>query len=139
MANEQELVAALLEAADYRKKETRRVAIKRGGKVLFEFTISGLSEDEWQNCRRRSLKNRGKKNEELDGAKFLAEAIFQATQEKNLWNQREAFLKLNVTNGADVVNAVLLPAEKTRLAEIIEDLSGFNDEDNVQLDDEIKN
>ena len=134
---ENDITQALLEAVEYRlNKEQRTIVIKRGDRKLFEFKVEGIDEDTWRKCRRQNLKNRGKRNEELDGARFLSQAIYEATvaEDKHIWNNREIWENFNVTNGADVVNLILFPAEKTRLGEILEELSGYN----VDVDDLVR-
>ena len=84
------------------------------------------------------MKNKGKRTEELDNARYLAQAIYTATLEadKNrLWNNREVWNKLNVATGVDVVNQVLTPGEKAKIGEVLLDIGGYDDE----LDDLIKN
>ena len=134
------IVSALMEAAAFRTSEDKRrkVSIKRGDKILFEFTIEPLNEDEWSRCRRENLKNKGKRTEELDNPRFLSQAIYLATideDRKRLWDNREVWRKLNVATGVDVVNQVLTPGEKSKISEVLMDIGGYNDE----LDDLIKN
>lgn len=134
------IVDALMEAAAFRTSEDKRrkISIKRNGKILFEFTIEPINEDDWSKCRRQNLKNKGKSNEELDNARYLSQAIYMATVEEDknrLWKNSEVWRKLNVASGVDVVNLVLTPGEKARIGEILLDIGGFNDE----LDDLIKN
>lgn len=137
---EGDIVNALMEAASFRSGEDKRrkVLIKRNDKILFEFTVEPLNEDDWSRCRRENLKNKNKPTEELNNARYLAQAIFMATideDKKRLWNNREVWLKLNVGSGVDVVNLVLTPGEKAKIGEVLLDIGGYNDE----LDDLIKN
>lgn len=134
---EGDIVDALLEAAEYKlHREQRTVVIKRGGKNLFSFRVEGLTEDQWRTCRRNNLRRHGR-GEELDGARFLSQAIYMATidEDKHIWNNREVWEKIGAVTGSDVVNAILLPGEKSRIGEVLEELSGYNDD----LDDLIKN
>ena len=135
-AAETDIVSALLEAKEYRQNRAERtIVINRGGKILFTFRITGLDEDVWRKCRRNNLRRHGQA-EELDGARFISQAIYEATvaEDKHIWNNREIWENFNVTNGADVVNLILFPAEKTRLGEILEELSGYN----VDVDDLVR-
>ena len=137
---EMNIVDALMEAASYRSGEEnrRRVVIKRKDKILFSFDVEGLYEDTWRKCRRQSLINRNKRSEELDNARFLSMVIYEATVEsdkKRLWNNQELWQKWNLVSGFEVVNRVLTPGEKSKVGEVIMDLSGYDDD----LDDIIKN
>ena len=137
-AAETNITEALLNAAAYKaNKEQREIVIKRNGKFLFSFHITGIDEDVWRKCRRQNLMNRGKPNEELNGGRFLSQAIYEATvdEDKAIWNNHAVWEQLGAVTGADVVNAILLPGEKTRIAEELEDLSGYN----VDTDELIKN
>lgn len=134
------IVDALMEAASFRTGEDKRrpINIKRGGKTLFRFTIEPLNEDDWSKCRRQNLRNKGKRSEELDNARYLAQAIYEATIDEDktrLWKNPEVWRKLNVASGVDVVNLVLTPGEKAAIGDILLDIGGFNDE----LDGIIKN
>lgn len=132
------IVEALIEAAAYKADmEQRKVVIRRNGKFLFSFRVTGIDEDVWRKCRRQNLLNRGKPNEELNGGRFLSQVIYEATvdEDKAIWNNHAVWDKLGAVTGVDVVDAILLPGEKTRIAEILEDLSGYN----VETDELIKN
>ena len=138
---EQDIVNALLEAGSWRKDETRReIIIRRNDCDVFTFNIEPVDEDTFRKCRRQNTRNKGKRTEELDDARFLSQLIFTATVEEDkdrLWRNTAIQKKLNVQNAVDVVNYVLKPGEKTKIAEVIADISGYEDEDT--LDDLIKN
>lgn len=126
------IVDALLQAAAYRNVENHRQPVKivRNKKVLFRFTIEALDEDTWRRCRAQNTRTRGK-SEELNEARFLSQLIYEATIEEDkqrVWNNKAVWKQLNVLTGVDVVNAVLLPAEKIKLAEELEKLSGYNED-----------
>lgn len=127
------IVDALLQAAAYRNVENHRQPVKivRNKKVLFRFTIEALDEDTWRRCRAQNTRNKGKRNEETDEARFISQLIYEATIEEDkqrVWNNKAVWKQLNVLTGVDVVNAVLLPAEKIKLAEELEKLSGYNED-----------
>ena len=135
------IVGALMEAASYRDGSDKRrlITIKRNDRVMFKFTIEPLDEDTWQKCRRQNIMNKGKASEELNNSRFLSQAIYEATideDKQRLWQNRDVWEKLNVARGADVVNLVLTPAEKTAIANALSEISGFDDDG---LDDLIKN
>lgn len=139
---EQNLVAALLQAASYMSGEDsqRKITIRRGGKPLFSFTVTALDENTWDKARRQNIKNRGKRSEELDAGRFLAQVIFEATDpedQKLIWKNREVWNQLNVATGVDAVNLILTPAEKAKVAEIIEELSGYTN-DEISIEDEMR-
>lgn len=127
------IVDALLEAAAFRTGNNARrlISIKRDGRILFKFTIEAIDEDTWRKCRRQNLINKGKRSEELNSARFLAQAIYEATIEedkKRLWQNQAVWNKLDVASGIDVVNIILTPGEKTKIAEVLEELGGYDDD-----------
>ena len=92
---EQDIVAALLEAAQLRPdgdENYPEVRIKRGEKILFSFRIHGLTEDDFAKCRRQNLKNRGKRTEELDNGRFAAQVVYEATideDKEKIWTEKD--------------------------------------------------
>lgn len=137
---ETNIVDALLNAAAYRQRENHRQLIKivRNKKVLFKFTIEAVDEDTWRRCRTQNTRTRSRRIEETDEARFISQLIYEATideDKQRIWNNKAVWKQLNVLTGVDVVNAVLLPAEKIKLAEELEKLSGYNED----LDEMIEN
>lgn len=132
---EDNLVEALLTAANYRSPEEYPVVIKRGEKELFRFTIRAVDEDSWRRALKENTQNRGRRSEELDVFRYLSQVIYSATVEEDrerIWKNKTVWQKLNVASGVDCVNAVLSPAEKQVLASKIEKISGY---DETTLDD----
>ena len=136
---ETNVVDALLGAAAFCSEEQlRQVRIIRNERELFTFKIHGLNEDEFARCRRQNTRNRGRRDEEVNGSRFTAQLIYEATvaeDKKRLWQNHEVWEKLNVASGVDVILKVLTPAEKSKIVEAIEAISLLDD----NLDDLIKN
>ena len=136
---ETNVVDALLGAAAFRAEEQlRKIHVIRDERELFTFKIHGLNEDEIARCRRQNTRNRGRRDEEVNGSRFTAQLIYEATvaeDKKRLWQNHEVWEKLNVAGGVDVILKVLTPGEKSRIVEEIEKLSLYDDD----LDDLIKN
>lgn len=127
------IVDALLQAAAYRNVENhcQPVKIVRNKKVLFRFTIEALDEDTWRRCRAQNTRNKGKRNEDTDEARFISQLIYEATideDKQRIWNNKTVWRQLNVLSGVDVIHKILLPAEKIKLAEEIEKISGYNED-----------
>lgn len=131
-----DITAALIEAADFRvNKEQRDINIVRKGKTLFTFKVEALSEEQWQKCRRDNTRRRGRE-EIFNDVRSAAQAIYMATVDKTIWDNRAAWEKLNVASGVDLVNVVLTPAEKDLILSELIKLSNVNESD---LDELIKN
>lgn len=75
--------------------------------------------------------------DELDMPKYRASVIYNSTTEEDkakLWDNPAVKKGLEakgicIINALDVIDAVLLPGEKDRIMEIIDDVNGFNNEE----------
>lgn len=144
LANEDELLRGLLEAAEYPKEETE-IEIARKGKVLFRFRVRPLTEAEINECRELATKYVRNKagipvREKFNLPRFRSLLIYRATVEedrKRLWDNKVAWEKLNVVSGIDLIDAVLLPGEKTAVVDKIGEISGYV-ENEEELEEELE-
>lgn len=148
-AHEEDFIQGLIEAAGYALEETQQIEIVREGRLYFAFRIRPLSEEEYNECRKRNTKyvrNRQlgmKMPEETDSAKYRADLIYQATVEadrKNLWDNKTVWETLRtkgmqIVRGLDVIEYSLKAGEKDRILEAIDKLSGYDE----NLEEVIKN
>lgn len=138
--NENNIVEALMGAAAFRSNDNlREVVIQRGDRELFRFKIHGVDEDTVNKCRKLATKNRGRRDETVDWLRNAANLIYEATvddDKQRFWNNREVWQKLDCVTGSDVVMKCLTPAERAKIVEVIENISGYDDNG---LDDFIKN
>ena len=148
---EGDLMGAILRASGYKQDESeqRRINIKRNGVVLLTFNVRPLDDEEFKTCRDKNLKEKsgkfGVRTEKLDRKRFLNQAIYMATvaDEKTggvkLWDYKknELWAKLNVASGVDAVGAILKPGEKESVYDVIEQISGYTDDEKIA--DDIKN
>lgn len=132
-AFENNVVDALLQAAAYRTETVQReIHVVRNEVELFKFKIHPLTEDDLSKCRRQNTKNRGRRDEETNWSRYASQAIYEATDaddKKRLWQNPEVREKLNLASGVDVIQAVLTPAERAKIFETIESISGYDNED----------
>ena len=112
--------------------------------MKFEFRVRPISEEESVACHAHATKyaphkkGQPKKEIETNSAKFRSWLIYTATVDedrKKTWDNKQAQKALNVLQGADMVDAVLLPGEKDRIIDIINEISGYDDD----LDEIAKN
>lgn len=141
-------VAGVLEAMNI-KEEYDTFTVKRKGKKLFSFRVRGLSAEEREKCRDDATKM--VKNKKLggiaipadfDSAKFSSLLIVTATHpddKKFLWENKELMQKANVLAPWQLVDKVLLSGEKDRIVDLIEHLSGFDEDDDNDLEETLKN
>lgn len=150
---EYDLVNALLESAEYKTSEDEitEVDIKRKGRFLFTVHIHPISEPDARMARKKSTtyipNPNGKKlppiEKELDTAKFNAWLIYLATTEEDqqkVWGNPAIMQKYGLTLPVDSIDVLLTLGEKRKLADLVTDISGLDDdEDNVDEEEYAKN
>lgn len=154
---QEELINGLLAAADYETNEDdmKLIVIERNGVKYFEFKVHALSETELMRIRKQCTKyfnNPGGKHlpkieGDLDIVKFRNMKIYAATADDDkakLWDnpQVKAGLKAkgkDIILNHEIVEAVLMPGEKLWIANIIDDISGYNDKDTIEVEEYAKN
>lgn len=137
---------ALLAAANYQNSEDEHYLIRINRMlngimtVLFKFHIHPLTEEELQQIRKKNTKVKrdrryGIDRQKVNAVRFRSQIIYEATDEEDrdaLWNNKDAWEKLNVLNGIDLIDKVLLAGEKDRVITAIEDISGFGDDNETE-------
>ena len=143
LEHEDDYIAGLLEAAENADSETKTIEIIRNKKKYFAFRIHSLTEEELADIRKlhtKYAKNRRqgiRVPEELDTAKYRASLIFNSTvkeDQEKLWDNPVIKKGLEakgktIINALDVIEAVLLPGEKDRIMELIDEINGYNNEE----------
>lgn len=148
--NEYDLVAALLEAAEFAEDEKlqKTMRIERSGKFLFEFTIRPLSEEEINLARKKATKmvknpagrHLPKIEGDVDGVQLRSWKVYFATIEadrKKIWENEALMKKYNCMQGYELVDILLTGGEKSRVLDWIDEISGYNND--IDLDEYAKN
>lgn len=121
--------------------------VVRNGKELFSFRVCGLDDEEMERCRDEATKMVKSKRlgttvpGDFNSAKFNSLLVYRATHPEDrkwLWDNKELQQKAKVISGWRVIDAVLRYGEKEAVIELIEKLSGM-DEDGNSLEETIKN
>lgn len=134
---EGDILKGLLAAADFRDDEDNVVPIEiaRNGVVLFTFRIRPLSEEEYNLCKEKNTKYVRNKQlgikfpEDTNATRYRSQLIYEATVEEDrakVWDNKEAWRALNVLNGIDLIDKVLLAGEKDAVLNKIDDISGYS-------------
>lgn len=144
--SEEDLIMGLLEAADYETAEEtmQPVEIRRKGKLLFQFRVHPLSEKDMMRLRRQATPRinnpagRGlpKIDGEMNVAEFRSRKIYAATVEEDkakTWDnpKLKASLKAkgkDIIENWEIIDYVFMGGEKFAVSELIDDISGYNDE-----------
>lgn len=146
LQNEDSILQGMLAAADYASNEEMTLNIVRNGKHYFSFSIHPLSEDMMHQIRKKYtkyVKNRKagiNVAEELDVAKFRSSVIYNSTIESDkekLWDNKRIWEGLrkqgkSVVNALDVIESVLLQGEKERIMTAIDQLCGYNEDEQIE-------
>lgn len=144
--DEKAILQGLIQAGKEKDDEStyENIQIRRAGKLYFEFRIRPVTEEESITCHEMATKyaprKRGQPKREIEtnGAKFRSWLIYTATVDedrKKTWDNKAAQDALGVLQGADMIDACLLPGEKDRVIDRINAISGYDDE----LEDTAKN
>lgn len=138
LAMEQDILKGLLAAAEEQKTEIVTIEIARKGKVYFRFRIRGLTEKEYNECREKATKyvtNRRlgglRLPQDTDAAMFRSYLIYKATIEEDrekIWDNKEAWERLGVLSGPELIDKVLMAGEKAMVIDKIDQLSGYEEE-----------
>ena len=137
LMSERDILEGLLELGKSKDESAncRNIQIKRGGALKLEFRVRPLSEDETQQCLRAATKyappKRGqpKTAVETDNAQFRSRLIYAATVDADrakIWDNQKAKDAFNVIQGHDMIDMVLLAGEKSRVLDIIDEISGYD-------------
>ncbi len=133
-AYEDDILSGLLAAADF-KNDAVPIEIVREGGVLLKFSIRPLSEEEYHKCRERHTKYVRNKSlgvkipEYTNTVQYRNELIYQATIDEDrdkLWNNKDAWKKIDVINGVELIGRVLKAGEKDAVCDKIDEISGYN-------------
>lgn len=116
--------------------------VVRDGKKLFFFRVRGLDDEELEKCRDQATKVVKDRRlgslavpRDFNAAKFNSLMIYAATHpddRKVLWDNKDLWQKANVVAGWQLVDKVLRRGEKEEVIALIEQLSGFDDGENIE-------
>ena len=143
LMSESDILQGLLALGNERddEKNYKPIEIRRNGKLVLAFRVRPITEEENQICWRRATKYAGNKPGqpkvaiETDTTKYRSHLIYTATVDedrKKIWDNREAWNQLNVIQATDLIDRVLIAGEKSRIIDIIDEISGFGAEDTTE-------
>jgi len=146
--NENDLLKALKGEGDH-QDETRMVTVKFRN-AQFSFRIRALTEREYDKCREQStkyVKNRRmggmKLPDKTDTVAYHTRLIYTATVDEDkakLWNNKNLWAAVNAVTGTDMVDALIpLAGKKQQIVELIEQLSGFDEDSETIYEEAVKN
>ncbi|WP_199615549.1 phage tail assembly chaperone [Paenibacillus alkalitolerans] len=141
LLHEDALLRGLLEAAEDRNSEVVEIEIARKGKVYFKFRVRPVDEKESNRCNDLATKYERKRGiripVDVDTAKYRSLLIHTATVDEDrakVWDNKKLWEQLNVLSGIDVIEKVLLPGEKEAVIKKINEISGYNENEDDDED-----
>ncbi len=150
LMNENDILSGLIELGDTRNnpENYRRINIEgKDKKTVLSFRIRPISEQENQICWRQATKYSTKPGKpktaiETDAAKFRSWLIYTATVDedrKKIWDNKQALKHFNIFQGVDLIDKVLIAGQKAHVIDIIDEISGFNENSDADTDELAKN
>ena len=146
---EYDLVSSLLSAAEFKTADENitEAEIARGGKYLFTVHMHPISEPDARMARKKSTiympNPAGKKlppiEKDFDTSKFNAWLIYLATTEEDqqkIWGNQQIMQKYGCMQPVDTIDILLTLGEKRKLADLVTDISGLDDDDEENMDAE---
>lgn len=144
---EYNLVESLLTAASFKESadNVSSVDIKRSGVYLFTVHIHPISDKDTAFAKKKATKMGPHPNnrkmqiaKEVLDYKLTSWLIYLATTEedqKKIWGNPEIMSKFNLMEPWEAVDVLLTVGEKNKLAGIIAEISGMDDDDDESMDD----
>lgn len=163
LTNEDAILEAMFEAGEVDKspgtQETKVVHVRlKNGKTVY-IRLRGLDEDDEERCRKRA-RSRTKQEKrgraallpDVDSALFRSFLILEATvafclpieteegtafkDVQTMWSRSDLRARLGVQANVDVIDKVLPAGQKSAVIQVIEELSGY---ENESIEAEVKN
>jgi len=140
LINEADILKALSNE-DFHEEITKTIEINLG-KTIFRFRVRPLTEKEWDECRERSTKYAKNRRlggmrmpEKTDTSAYHTNLIYTATVKEDrekLWDNKKFWVK-GIITGRDLVDRLIpFAGKKQQIVDIIEKLSGYDDEDDYE-------
>ena len=146
---EYDLVTSLLEAAEFKTSDDNitEAEIKRNGKFLFSVKLHPISERDTRMARKKAstyMPNPNNKKlpkivKEQDEVLFKSWLIYLATTEEDqqrVWGNRALMDAKGLMEPVESIDILLTAGEKDKMFDLVGKISGFEDDDVADGDDE---
>ena len=148
-AREYNLVESLLKAADF-ENDITEAEIRRNGELLFKVHLRPISDEEARKARKKATKMlsnpKGKRlpkvEGEFDSTRFNSWIIYIATTDedkKQIWGNKAIMDKFELFDPVDSIDKLLTFGEKNRLADLVAEISGMDEEEDMTEEEYAKN
>jgi translation initiation factor 1 (eIF-1/SUI1) len=139
LRTESDILQGLLNLGNDRNEEEnyRPVQIRRKGILQLEFRIRPITEEENQTCWRKATRyaptkaGQPKVAIETNQARYRSYLIYTSTVNEDrakIWDNKKAQEELGVVEAVALIDKVLLAGEKGKIIDLIDEISGFEDD-----------
>ena len=144
------ILEGIIAAAQNLAEETREIVLARNGKAYFKLVVRPVSDVAAKNLRKKCTKYAKNKAygvrmpEDTDMSKYRSLLIYEATVNKDeTWDNKALWKALEdvypIVQGWETIDQVLLAGEKDRITDVINEISGYMEDDEEELEETVKN
>ena len=141
-------VAGFLKAAEVFEKKEKTIEIRRDGELHFRFNVHPYSTKDVEAAKKKGttyVKNpKGPKYPAIakgysseDAESYLIYLSTCDADRAKLWDNPKFKERFNVMEGYQLIDKVLLPAEKQNIIQVLDSLGGFDDDEEQQETNDI--
>lgn len=134
-----DIMEGFLKAAEMVETATKKIEIKRNGKLLLRFRVRAVTGPDMRRAQKAATSyipnpkmKKLKVESDRDPVIYESYLIYIATVEedkKKYWDNQKLKEKFDVMQGYELIDKVLLPGEKDAVLDQINILSGYNIDD----------
>ena len=131
LKNESDILEGLLtlEKTKDQPENYRKIQIKRQGKVLLEFRVRPVTDDENRACMKQATPMGKNQNVQLEinWTKYRSLLIYSATvneDREKIWDNSFIRDSMGIMQGWELIDKVILAGEKAQIIEVIDEISG---------------
>lgn len=134
-----DIMEGFLKAAEMVESATKKIEIKRNGKLLLRFRVRAVTGPDMRRAQKAATSyipnpkmKKLKVESDRDPVIYESYLIYLATVEedkKKYWDNQKLKEKFDVMQGYELIDKVLLPGEKDAVLDQINILSGYNIDD----------
>ena len=137
-----DIMAGFLKAAEMVENKTKKVEIKRNGELLLRFRVHAVTGPDMRRAQKAATSyipnpkmKKLKIESDRDQVVYESYIIYLATVEedrKNLWDNAKLQKQFDVMQAHELIDKALLPGEKDKVLDIINELSGYKADDDEE-------
>lgn len=139
-----DIMANFLKAAEMIESKTKKIDIRRDGQLLLRFSIHAVTGPDMKRAQKAATSyipnpkmKKLKIESDRDQVVYESYIIYLATvdeDKKKYWENPELKKRFDVMQGYELIDKVLLPGEKDMVIDAINELSGYNADDDEEED-----